>query len=127
MAITGFGMTRGKTSLLEIESTTNQSIIGIITNKKIMNNEYLWYYLQKQYWIFRNFAQGSQQPGLNLEIVKNFQIIKPSNILEQQKIASILSNVDTKIQSKEQYKEKLQRVKTSLMQKLLTGEVRVAV
>ena len=46
---------------------------------------------------------------------------------EQQKIASILSNTDEKIQSYRRYKEKLQRLKTSLMQKLLTGEVRVTV
>ena len=46
---------------------------------------------------------------------------------EQQKIASILSNVDEKIQSYQRYKEKLRRLKKSLMQKLLTGEVRVAV
>ena len=44
---------------------------------------------------------------------------------EQQKIASILSNMDSKITSQEQYKEKLERLKKSLMQKLLTGEVRV--
>ena len=47
--------------------------------------------------------------------------------VEQQQIASILSNTDEKIQSYERYKEKLQRLKKSLMQKLLTGEVRVAV
>ena len=46
---------------------------------------------------------------------------------EQQKILSIISNVDEKIQSYKRYREKLQRVKTSLMQKLLTGEVRVTV
>ena len=44
---------------------------------------------------------------------------------EQQKIASILSNIDSKIESQEQYKEKLEKLKKSLMQKLLTGEVRV--
>jgi len=44
---------------------------------------------------------------------------------EQQKIATILSNIDSKITSQEQYKEKLEKLKKSLMQKLLTGEVRV--
>lgn len=44
---------------------------------------------------------------------------------EQKKIASILSNVDTQIESQTKYKEKLERVKKSLMQKLLTGEIRV--
>jgi type I restriction enzyme, S subunit len=44
---------------------------------------------------------------------------------EQQKIATILSNIDSKITSQEQYKENLEKLKKSLMQKLLTGEVRV--
>jgi type I restriction enzyme S subunit len=46
---------------------------------------------------------------------------------EQQKIASILSNVDSQIESQIQYKEKLLRLKKSLMQKLLTGEIRVKI
>ena len=36
-----------------------------------------------------------------------------------------ISIIDDKITSQEQYKEKLEKVKTGLMQKLLTGEVRV--
>ena len=46
---------------------------------------------------------------------------------EQQKIATILSNIDSQITSQTQYKEKLKRLKKSLMQKLLTGQVRVKV
>ena len=36
-----------------------------------------------------------------------------------------MSIIDSKITSQEQYKEKLEKLKKSLMQKLLTGEVRV--
>ena len=36
-----------------------------------------------------------------------------------------ISIIDDKITSLEQYKEKLEKLKKSLMQKLLTGEVRV--
>jgi len=46
---------------------------------------------------------------------------------EQKKIASILSNADSQITSQTQYKEKLEKLKKSLMQKLLTGRVRVAI
>ena len=46
---------------------------------------------------------------------------------EQQKIALILLNIDSQIQSQTKYKEKLEKLKKSLMQKLLTGQVRVAV
>ncbi len=65
-------------------------------------------------------------PKLNQKDMRSIQIICPE-ILEQQKISDILSNVDSQIQSQIQYKEKLDRLKKSLMQKLLTGEVRVKV
>ena len=61
-----------------------------------------------------------------LNVLRNLKIIHPQ-LSEQQKIASILSNIDSKITSQEQYKEKLLLLKKSLMQKLLTGEVRVKV
>ena len=44
---------------------------------------------------------------------------------EQKQIASILSSVDNKIKKEEEYKAKLERLKKGLMQKLLTGEIRV--
>ena len=44
---------------------------------------------------------------------------------EQQKIASILSEVDAYIQSNQQYKEKIIKLKKGLIQKLLTGQIRV--
>ena len=44
---------------------------------------------------------------------------------EQKKIASILSSVDAKLKKEEEYKAKLERLKKGLMQKLLTGEIRV--
>ena len=46
-------------------------------------------------------------------------------IEEQNKICSILSSVDAKIKKEKEYKAKLERLKKGLMQKLLTGEIRV--
>ncbi|MBU2565188.1 MAG: restriction endonuclease subunit S [Candidatus Thermoplasmatota archaeon] len=46
---------------------------------------------------------------------------------EQRKIASILSNVDEKIEVERKRKEKLEELKKGLMQVLLTGKVRVKV
>ena len=46
---------------------------------------------------------------------------------EQQKIVSLLSNVEIKIQHYKQYQEKFQHLKKSLIQKLLNGEIKVKV
>ena len=127
VAITGFGMTRGRSAILEINASTNQSVVGIQSKREILDGEFLWYLLQNQYWVIRNFAQGSQQPGLNLDILEKFQICVPNNISEQQKIASILSGVDAYIQKNQEYKKKMELLKKGLMQKLLTGQIRVKV
>ena len=67
---------------------------------------------------------GSTRESINTKILEEIPIIIPPKI-EQDKIVILLSNIDSKIDSQEQYKEKLEKLKKSLMQKLLTGEVRV--
>ena len=80
--------------------------------------------------LFFNYIQSTCKTtsltSIDQGIIEKIPIPLPP-LPEQQKIASILSNTDEKIQSYKRYKEKLQRLKKSLMQKLLTGEVRVAV
>ncbi len=76
------------------------------------------------FWFAVSYSSGTKMPRTNWSDMKNFLVFLPS-VIEQQKIATILSNIDDKITSQEQYKEKLERLKKSLMQKLLTGEVRV--
>lgn len=44
---------------------------------------------------------------------------------EQQRIASILSQIDEAIEKEQAYKEKLERIKKGLMEDLLTGKVRI--
>tara|TARA_Y100000590_G_scaffold68838_1_gene75038 strand:+ start:977 stop:2143 length:1167 start_codon:yes stop_codon:yes gene_type:complete len=96
-----------------------------ITEKQTeIDLKFLFYYLL--FMKLENLRIVTSKPGISREDVYSYRILSIP-FEEQQKIASILSNTDEKIQSYEQYKEKLQRLKKSLIQKLLTGEVRVAV
>ena len=70
------------------------------------------------------YVASTAIPKLNQRDMCTIPILLPP-LPEQQKIASILSNIDAQIDSQTQYKDKLERLKKSLMQKLLTGEVRV--
>ena len=69
---------------------------------------------------------GATKEGLNFEQIKSFKIPLPP-LSEQQQIASILSNVDTQIQKEKLHKSNLEQLKKGLMQKLLTGQIRVKV
>ena len=74
---------------------------------------------------YEGLATGTTLGGIASKWFTKLFLPYPKDISEQQQIASILSNIDAQIDSQTQYKEKLERLKKSLMQKLLTGEVRV--
>ena len=79
----------------------------------------------KFYWSWLTSIQTwGVQPNVNAEQYSNMPILLPP-LPEQQKIASILSGVDAYIQKSQEYKEKLDILKRGLMQKLLTGQIRV--
>ncbi|QGU00343.1 Type I restriction-modification system, specificity subunit S [Candidatus Syntrophocurvum alkaliphilum] len=71
-------------------------------------------------------GQGSTRYNLSKnELMKLFIPIPP--ISEQQKIAEILSSVDEKLENYQTKKQNLELLKKGLMQKLLTGQIRVKV
>ena len=77
--------------------------------------------------LFRSSLAGSTTiPDLNHGDFLRLKITVPP-LQEQQKIATILSNIDSQIQKQQNYKSNLETVKKGLMQKLLTGQMRVKV
>ena len=60
-----------------------------------------------------------------ISIVQSTKILVPTNIAEQKAIADILSTADKQIDLLKQKLSKLELQKKGLMQKLLTGEIRV--
>ena len=65
-------------------------------------------------------AEGSTQEAINTSKVKNIQLYFPQSIHEQAKIAQVLATVDQAIAQTEALISKQQRIKTGLMQDLLT-------
>ena len=72
----------------------------------------------------RSVAVGQTMPSLNTNIIRFFCVFFPSSILEQQKIASFLSSVDTKIEQLGKKKALLEQYKKGMMQKLFSQEIR---
>lgn len=122
------GMFLGKIGIVPKEivpANTNQAV-AIIRLKESVLNAYIFYYLQSTEIrnVIENIATAGAQPNLNLKQVGSFKIKIPS-IEEQQKIAEILSTVDEQIDVYEQEKAKYEELKKGLMQKLLTGQIRL--
>ena len=119
VALAGQGKTRGAVAITEIETTTNQSIAGIIVDKEICNPDYLFFNLESRYEILRSISGGSGRAGLNLEILGNLDISLPP-LLEQKKIVSILTSVDDVIEITQNKIDKLQNLKKAIINELMT-------
>lgn len=137
-------MRRGKAYLGEVLFTTEAPLgnVAQVNNEKIalaqrvikfngnnsLNNTFLKYYLLSD--IFQkkliSLATGSTVLGIQGKRLHKINILIP-NLIEQQKIADILSSVDEDIEGYEEEKEKYEEMKKGLMQQLLTGKTRVKV
>jgi type I restriction enzyme S subunit len=91
-----------------------------IIPKYLLNVTHSYYYSA---WV-KSMIRATSQPNINSKEYASFDLLLPP-LKEQKKIASILSSVDAKIQKEEEYKAKLEQLKKGLMQKLLTGQIRV--
>ena len=103
--------------------------LNTTVNKNIVDEHYLCWYFNSE--IFKkqaySFSTGDGRNNLNLKDFVNTLIIVPNKVKEQKHIADIISSVDEKIEQYEVKKQKLQLMKQGLMQKLLTGKIRVKV
>ena len=85
-----------------------------------VNQRYLEQFLKFQEANFRSASQGSTFEAINSSELSTWSIEAPSDGLEQTKIAEILSTIDQAIEQTEALIAKQQRIKTGLMQDLLT-------
>lgn len=84
LAMAGQGKTRGTAAITEIELCTNQSICSIVNNKMI-NAEYLLWFLKMQYKELRRASTNTDgRGGLNLKIIGNYPIMIPPIELQNQ-------------------------------------------
>lgn len=95
--------------------------------KNNLSNDYLKYYLLGEIFqsLLKNKAIGSTVLGIQGKQLHNLEICVPL-IEEQQKIADILSTWDKAIELKEKLIEQKKEQKKGLMQRLLTGKVRLS-
>jgi len=103
----------------------NQSSYGLDSkNKKRLSNNFLYYALRFYINLFLALAYGNVFDTITRKNFKEIKILLPP-LLEQHRIASILSQTDETIEKEQNYKEKLKRIKQGLMEDLLTSKVRV--
>jgi len=107
--------------------TTN--IFRVKLDQDILLHSYFHFFAQTSIYqnqIYRMIKPAVQQASITHRDFQKIEIPTPP-IWEQQKIVSVLAEVDNKIEKEKQRKEQLEKLKKGLMQDLLTGRVRVKV
>lgn len=102
-------------------------LIRVKANKDILNPLYLKYFTQTSVysnWILM-MSMRTGQPGINSNEYKDLPISIPPDITEQTRIAGLLDDMDKEIDSLEKQLEKYKMLKQGMMQKLLTGKIRL--
>ena len=126
IAMIGEGKTRGQTSVLNIEATTNQNIAAIVINHGHVEPKFLWYWLQKEYKKNRTAGSGSGPQALNCQRVRELPFILPT-LTEQQEIVRILDSVlEKETRAKEAAQTVLDQIallKKSILARAFRGEL----
>ncbi len=112
-----YGATAGQVGILNIESSTNQAICGIIPNNKI-NSKYLYYYLLQQTQEFLDIRTGVARPNLSQDKIKNFKIPVPTLDI-QEKLVQEIEKIESEIQVTKHQNLQLELEKNEIIKKYL--------
>lgn len=122
IAITG--ATCANIGYLTFESAANQSVVSIEPNEDT-DAKFLYQKLLTERDKILSNRGGSAQGGVTLNQLKKLAITIPKNLEEQKSIATILKSMDDEISALEAEREKYISIKQGMMQKLLTGQIRL--
>ncbi len=100
----------------------NQRVCAYRT--RTMDPKFLYYFLNRNKY-FLKFDDGVSQTHILSNMINKCPVLIPSSRLEQSAIAETISSMDKEINVLKMKLEKNRRIKTGMMQQLLTGKVRL--
>jgi type I restriction enzyme S subunit len=127
MAMYGQGVTRGRVSLLGIQATYNQACCAMLFNKEVYN-KYAYYFFVMAYSYIRDGGNETSQMNISAGYISGLKIVQPP-LSEQKEISAYIETSSQKIETaiclKQQEIEKLKEYKSSLINSVVMGKVRV--
>ncbi len=119
VCISCIGSDMGKVYMVDRDTVTNQQINSITKINSICNPHYLYYYFKDKKEYLKSIAGGSTMPILNKSTFENIEIDLP-DIQVQDRIVSIVENIDKKIELNNQINNNLLELGDTLIGKLNT-------
>ena len=95
----------------------------VLKAKNEYNQRYIFYQLEHK--DITDYIVGGTRTKLTRAQLDKIEISMPSTYAEQQAIATILSDMDKEIADLEAQRDKYRLLKSGMMQKLLTGQIRL--
>ncbi|MGE4511670.1 MAG: restriction endonuclease subunit S [Sulfurimonadaceae bacterium] len=126
LLIAMYGATVGRLGILEIETTTNQAVCGILNDKNQFETLYMFYFLKKIREKMLKDSFGGAQPNISQTYIKELEVpLPPLNI--QQKVVKYLDEVSEKIEKVKSIQkvkmDSLKALKASILDKAFRGEL----
>ncbi|WP_148883370.1 restriction endonuclease subunit S [Thermococcus aciditolerans] len=122
------GATAGKAGFVDkdVDGVFASYLIRLRITRDTADPLFVFYFTQSPlYWDTALRIRDAQlKKGINSTMLSGIQIPLPP-LPEQKQIAEILRTIDEAIEAKRAKREKLERMKKAVMEKLLTGEIRV--
>jgi len=116
-----YGANAGQVGRLGIDATTNQALLAVVPNARIMNSEFLYHSVLNSIPSLMRKVQGSGQPNLSGGIIKEEKIAVPS-MEDQARIAGTANVLETSLQHLNSLRMKLISQKVGIIQKLRATE-----
>lgn len=114
----------GTSAILKAPACTNQGFQSLVVNSE-NSNEFLYYLLSTKVDEMMSLASGSTFLEISPKKLGGIQLQIPSSRAEQTAIANLLSDMDSEISALETKLAKYRKLKTGMMQQLLTGKIRL--
>jgi len=111
----------GKVAIANTDLCTSQDFTNLTLIKD--DSYFIGYYFLSKNRLLEKYSQGTSIKGFTMNDLKTLKLNLPSK-QEQEKIASFLTSVDTKIEQLTKKDELLQQYKKGVMQKIFNQEIR---
>lgn len=121
----------GKNSAIIHKNESGNLLVQRVARLRVKNSKqpisYIFYFISSNNFIayIDSLKTNSAIPHISPADIRNYTIPLPSKIEEQQRIANVLSDVDTLIANLEKLIAKKKNIKQGAMQQLLTGKKRL--
>jgi len=126
IASAGQGNTRGQVSYLKTDTYINQSVICVRGREDVLDSSWIFYNLSNRYKELRIISDTTSIRGsLTTKIFNDLDIFFPVEIKEQQKVVSILSTFDDKIEVNNKIAKTLEQMAQTIFKILFKENVKL--